>query len=129
MDTGREQEGGRFLSREELARQNEQLRKELRLQREENDLLAGMLAQRFDEMEEDHGEIGSSGTETSARLSEEAASLFEVLPETFTIDEALDATEQMGLSAEDGVRHLRRFLLQTMVIQEAAFFVKIDHRL
>lgn len=60
MDRSGEFGQERFPSREELARQNKQLREELNYQREENALLAGLLAQRFDEMAKEDGEIRPS---------------------------------------------------------------------
>jgi len=104
----------RFLSREELARQNELLREELKFQREENALLAGLLAQRFDEMAEENGEI-----RPSFPISDAAIDLFEVLADTFTMDEALDAAERIGQASAEGAQHVRTYLDEEMVVQEA----------
>ncbi len=114
--TGMSEEFGqeRFLSREELARQNEQLLEELEQQREENALLAGLLAQRFDEMAVEDGEV-----RPSFPISDGAIDLFKALPETFTLDEVLDVAERIGQRSSEGAQHIRTYLDEEMVLQDA----------
>ncbi|MFQ5568228.1 MAG: hypothetical protein ACE5G0_01050 [Rhodothermales bacterium] len=114
MDTSDAFGQGRFLSREELTRQNERLREELHQQREENALLAGLLAQRFEEMPEEDGEV-----RPSFPISDGAIDLFEALPEAFTLDEALDMAERIGQRSDEGTRHIRTYLNEEMVVQDA----------
>lgn len=115
MDMSGEFERERFPSREELARQNERLREELEQQREENALLAGLLAQRFEEMAEEDGEV-----RPSFPISDGAIDLFEALPEAFTLDEALDTAERIGQHSDESAGHLRTYLDEEMVVQDAA---------
>ena len=116
---------GRFRSRAELSRENERLREQLRQQREENDLMADMLAQHFEEMAAEDGTI-----RPAFPISYAAIDLFEVLPETFTMDEALHAAEGLGLSLDEGAQHVRTYLDEEMVVQNAGegFFVKTGRK-
>lgn len=114
MDRSDEFGRERFPSREELTRQNERLREELRQQREENALLAGLLAQRFEEIPEEEGEV-----RPSFPISDGAIDLFEALPEAFTLDEALDVAERIGQRSDEGARHIRTYLDEEMVVQDA----------
>lgn len=123
MDMSGEFGHERFPSREELAQQNKRLREELEQQREENALLAGLLAQRFEEMSEEDGEV-----RPSFPISDGAIDLFEALPETFTLDEALDTAERIGQHSDESARHLRTYLDEEMVVQEGGQFAKTGRK-
>ncbi len=116
---------GRFLSRDELTRENECLRQELRQQREENDLMADMLARRFEEKAEEAGTA-----RLAFSISDAAINLFEALPEAFTMDEVLDAAERIDLSLDEGAQLVRTYLNEEMVVQNAAegLFVKTGRK-
>lgn len=118
-----------FRSREELEAENERLREDLHRTREENELLAELLTGQF---EDGSGEIaggaggsgGSSELEQRFAISEAAIDLFEVLPLSFTLDEALDRAERLGQPSAEAARHLRSFVAERMVVQEAGGFTK-----
>lgn len=118
-----------FRSREELEAENERLREDLHRTREENELLAELLTGQF---EDGSGEIaggaggsgGSSELEQRFAISEAAIDLFEVLPLSFTLDEALDRAERLGQPSAEAARHLRSFVAERMVVQEAEGFAK-----
>src|SRR5690606_36507393 len=84
-----------FRSREELEAENERLREDLHRTRQENEMLAELITGQF---EDGSGQIaggaggsgGSSELEQRFAISEAAIDLFEVLPLSFTLDEALD---------------------------------------
>ena len=127
---GRPSPGGRpFRSREELEAENERLREGLLRSREENEMLAELLA---GSCEEGSGEVvGGAGesedpAETGQRfvISDAAIDLFEALPEAFTLDEALDCAERMGQRSADAASHLRAYLREGMVVQEREGFYK-----
>ena len=114
MDRNGEFGQERFPSREELTRQNERLREELSHQRAENALLTGLLAQRLEERPEEEGEV-----HPSFPISDGAIDLFEALPEVFTLDEALDVAERIGQCSAEGAQHIRTYLDEEMVVQDA----------
>jgi hypothetical protein len=66
-------------------------------------------------MAEENGEI-----RPSFPISDEAIDLFEALPESFTMDEALDAAERIGQASAEGAQHVRTYLDEEMVVQDAA---------
>lgn len=120
---------GRFRGQQELEEENARLRAELELWREENTLLADMLARRF---EDENGEIdgeepkGEGRGATGGRVEftsnfvipDAAIDLFEALPESFTLDEVLDVAERLSQLSEEAAVHLRLYLDEKMVRQE-----------
>lgn len=134
-----EDRGGRFRSRQELEEENARLRAELAALREENTLLADMLAERFDE---DNGEIhgeepdgeGNGGPGGRRHLvsnfviSDAAIDLFEDLPARFTLDEALEAALRLRQSSAKASDHLRAYLRERMVVQEEEQFIKTGRK-
>ena len=130
---------GRFRSRQELEAENARLRAELELWREENTLLADTLARRFDE---ENGEIDSEELEAEGRgatgdrveftsnfvIPDAAIDLFEALPESFTIDEALDAAERLGTTSNEAAHHLRVYTQEGMIVQGGNRFMKTGRK-
>lgn len=123
----------RFRSREELAAENERLHEELHHQQEENKMLAELLAGQF---EDGDGEVENLDVEEDDLgerrprfvISEVAIDLFEALSETFTLDEAFDAAERLSQSSFDLACHLRTYLKERMVVQEADRFAKTGRK-
>lgn len=122
-----------FRSREELEAENERLREDLHRTREENELLAELLTGQFEDgsgeiaggEEESGGSSGdSSELEQRFTISEAAIDLFEALPLSFTLDEAFDRAERLGQPSAEAARHLRSFVAERMVVQEAERFAK-----
>ena len=135
--------GGPFRSREELESENERLRKSLRHSREENELLAELLAGQYEEGNgevtdgagegEDQTESGrqSSGKRSLGRrfvVSDASIDLFEALPQAFTLDDVLDAAERLGQRSADAAGYLRAYLSESMVVQEGERFVKTGRK-
>ena len=132
-------DGDRFRGREELVEENARLRAELERWREENELLADMLADQFDE---DTGEIhdeepegareGAAGDQTRFAsnfvISDAAIDLFEELPARFTLDEVFEAAESLGQRASEVADHARAYLRERMVVQEEQQFVKTGRK-
>jgi hypothetical protein len=122
-----------FRSREELEAENERLREGLLRSREENELLAELLA---GQCEEGSGEVvGGVGesedlAETGQRfvISDAAIDLFEALPEAFSLDEALDFAERLGQRSDDAASHLRAYLGEGMIAQEGERFSKTGRK-
>lgn len=120
--------GGPFRSREELEAENERLRMDLSRSKEENEMLAELLAGEF---EEGSGEIAGGvgeGDRSEGRprfaISDAAIDLFEALPPSFTLDEAFDRAERLGQPSAEAAHHLRSFVAERMVMQEAERFTK-----
>jgi hypothetical protein len=130
--------GGSSRSRKELEAENERLKRDLLHEREgllrlreENGLLAELLTGQF---EEGSGEVtegeGEGPDEVRPRfvISDAAIDLFEVLPEVFTLDEALDRAELFGQPSAEAARHLRAYLSEHMVMQEGERFTKTGRK-
>ena len=125
--------GWSFRSRGELELENKRLREGLLRLREENELMAELLAGQF---EEDSGEVGGGAqegedlVETRPRfaISDGAIDLFEALPEAFTLDVALDRAERLEQPSAEAARHLRTYLGERMVVQEGGRFVKTGRK-
>ena len=130
---GMHAEGWPFRGRGELEAENKRLREDLLQLREENELMAELLAGRF---EEGSGEVGGGAgegedlVETRSRfaISDAAIDLFEALPEAFTLDEALDRAERLGQPSAKAACHLRTYLGERMVVQEEGRFVKTGRK-
>ena len=121
--------GWPFRNRGELDAENKRLREDLLRLREENELMAELLAGRF---EKGSGEVrggaeeGEDLIETRPRfaISDAAIDLFEALPEAFTLDVALDRAERLEQPSAETARHLRTYLGERMVVQEEGRFTK-----
>jgi hypothetical protein len=101
--------------------------------REENELLAELLAGEFEEGSgEVVGGVGESEDPavTGQRfvISDAAIDLFEALAEAFTLDEALDCAERLGQRSDDAASHLRAYLAEGMVVQEGERFSKTGRK-
>ncbi len=102
-----------FLSREDLLKQNTQLLSELRRQKQENDLLAGMLAGDYENFPEQEDLV-----RPQFPISDEAIDLFEGLPETFSLDEAFEEAERVGLKTYEAAGMVRIYMNEEMVVQD-----------
>jgi hypothetical protein len=121
-------EGGPYRSRKELEAENERLRRDLSRSQEENEMLAELLTGQFEdgsgEIDGGVGEGARSEERSRFAISDAAIDLFEALPPSFTLDEALDQADQLGQTSTEAARHLRVYLTEQMVVQAEERFVK-----
>jgi hypothetical protein len=54
--------------------------------------------------------------------------LFEALPEAFTLDEALDAAEGLGVISSKAALYLHAYIQEDMVVQEGSRFTKTGRK-